>query len=73
MAYLKGLGWLNKVSVSNTKINQRAGGKTLIGDVTKNSPDRSIGVMNLGLHNVPKPVNIFLDVEHRQRHGTSEP
>ena len=42
-------------------------------DVTKNLPDRSIGVMNLGFDHVPKPVNIFLDIKHRQRHGASDP
>ena len=35
-------------------------------DVMKSLPDRSIGVTNLGFDHVPKPINIFLDVKHRQ-------
>jgi len=29
--------------------------------------------MNLGLDHIPKLIDVFLDIEHRQRHGTSEP
>ena len=39
----------------------------------KNSPSCSIGITNLGLDNVPKPIGVFPCVKHRQRHGTSEP
>jgi len=60
------------VTMSKKPDNQ--GGKRLsIRDVTKNLPDRSIGVMNLGFDHVPKPINIFLDIKHRQRHGASDP
>jgi len=44
-------------------------------DVVKNSnsPDYSVRVVDLGLDHISKAIDIFLDVEHRQRHGTREP
>jgi len=76
MVHLNGGGWLSEVSVASV-LRDRGGGTAGRGPpvrgVTGNLPDRSVGVMNLGFDHIPKPIDIFLDVEHRQRHGTSEP
>ena len=42
-------------------------------DVAKNSPEYSIRVVDLRFDHMSKGIDIFLDVEHRQRHGTREP
>ena len=44
---------------------------TGVWDGTKGLPDRSTRVTNLGLDHIPKLINVLLDVEHRQRHGTA--
>jgi len=46
-------------------------GKVL--DAAKGSPDYSIRVVDLRFDHISKGVDIFLDVKHRQRHGTREP
>jgi len=62
-----------RAATTNKKPDNHGRNRLPMQDVTKNLPDRSIGVMNLGFDHVPKPINIFLDIKHRQRHGTSDP
>jgi hypothetical protein len=59
--------------VGATKKRANWGRNLSIKNVTKNLPDCSIGVMNLRFDHIPKLIDIFLDVKHRQRHGASEP
>jgi len=89
IVYLNGVGWLGEISVSSGSRNQPAAGRIRVeiavgasqkGDirgkilgVAKNSPDYSIRIADLGLDHVAKAIGIFLDIEHRQRHGTREP
>jgi hypothetical protein len=87
MVQLNGWGWLIKVYQSTVysgiKLSRGGGGgeqkranqgrKLSIQSVTKNLPDCSIGVMNLGLDHIPKRIDIFLDVKYRQGHDASEP
>jgi hypothetical protein len=42
-------------------------------NATEDLPDCSVGVMNLGFDHIPRLIDIFRDVKHRQRHGASEP
>ena len=39
----------------------------------RGSPDYPVLVADLGLDYVPKFINVFLNVEHRQRRGAGDP
>ena len=55
IAHLNGAGWLIEGSVTG-----------VIRTLHENSPDDSIGIIDLGLSHVPGFINIFLNIEHRQ-------
>ena len=62
IVHLNGGGWLNRMTVTGVL-------KTYQEDL----PDHPILVTNPRLDDIPKLINIFLNVERRQRHGASDP
>ena len=78
MVYLNGAGWLSDVSEAESSEKGDSDGETgeeetTMPQVIENLPDGPVGVINLGFDHISRPINIFPDVKHRQRHGTSYP
>ena len=55
--------------------SQKGDNRGKILDIAKdsNSPDYSVRVVDLRLNHISKGINVFLDIERRQRHGAREP